>query len=641
MVHDGANWRIIARRAAPAAAALTLACFAGTAVDAQSFMRSPNLNIAPRIPTIHPNIAGRVNANVAGRVNGANISSSNVAGHVNGANLGSANVAGGANGANIAGRVSSDGPVLVNSTGVVSHVNSTTVTGHLNTVTVAVPANSNVGPPVTTVQNPVPRLTPGIAVIPQLPYARYSPNLYPACSSAYRDSDGECLDQPIFAAGGGGPARRSNNGAPRANAVQAALNSRTIAGEIVAEIDGALSDAQADELARRHGLTRVGSQNFPLIGATIGLFRITDRRPLETVSREFATEAGVRSVQPNFRYLLQEAKAVPAEGDPAQYALPKLRLPEAHVLSRGANVRIAVIDSGIDARHPELAGSIAETFDALGSKEGAHVHGTGIAGAIVAHAQLVGAAPAAKILAIRAFGQSPNGAESNSFVILKALDYAATHGAQIVNMSFAGPKDALIERGIAATATRGIVMIAAAGNAGARSPPLFPAANPNVIAVSATDAEDRLFAASNRGSYIALTAPGVDIFLPAPDDKYQMTSGTSFSAAFVSGVAALMLARNPALRSEELRAILMKTAHDLGSPGRDDLFGAGEADACAAVEAVTAQPSTPVAASEPPKPRETAPQQKETPAVRALNPPVTTMAAEKPAASDAVQPAAQ
>jgi subtilisin family serine protease len=625
MAHDGANWRMIARRGALAAVALTLACFAGTAADAQNFMRSPNLNIGPRIPTIHPNIAGRVNANVAGRVNGANIST-NVAGHVNGANISSTNVAG-----------------RVNSTNVVSHVNTVTVTSPAN-----VPVNTNVGPAIPPVPNPGPRLTPGIAVIPQLPYVRYSPNLYPVCSSAYRDSDGECLDQPILTAGGGGggdPARRSKNGAPRANVVQITINSRSIADELVAEIDGALSDAQADELARLHGLTRIGSQLFPLIGATIGRFRINDRRSVETVSREFAADASVRSVQPNFRYVLQEAKAVPGEGDPAQYALSKLHLPEAHTLARGANVRIAVIDSGIDARHPELVGSIAEIFDALGSKEGAHVHGTGVAGAIVAHAQLMGAAPAATLLAIRAFGQSPSGVESNSFVILKALDYAATHGAQIVNMSFAGPKDALIERGIAATATRGIAMIAAAGNAGAKSPPLYPAANPNVIAVSATDAEDRLLSASNRGSYVALAAPGVDIFLPAPDDKYQMTSGTSFSAAYVSGVAALMLARNPALRSEELRAILMKTAHDLGSPGRDDLFGAGEADAYAAVQAVIAPSSTPVATSESPKvnekPSQTAPEQKETPVVRALSPSVTTMVAEKPAASEAVQPAAQ
>ena len=94
------------------------------------------------------------------------------------------------------------------------------------------------------------------------------------------------------------------------------------------------------------------------------------------------------------------------------------------------------------------------------------------------------------------------------------------------------------------------MLVAAAGNAGAKSPPLYPAANPNVIAVSGTDAQDKLFAASNRGSHIALAAPGADIFLPAPDGKYQMTSGTSFSAAFVSGIAALMLERNPALKPE-------------------------------------------------------------------------------------------
>src|SRR6202008_3538857 len=167
---------------------------------------------------------------------------------------------------------------------------------------------------------------------------------------------------------------------------------------------------------------------------------------------------------------------------------------------------------------------------------------------------------------------------------------------QIINMSFAGPNDAVIERAIAATAGRNVVMVAAAGNAGAKSPPLYPAANPNVIAVSGTDAQDKLFAASNRGGYIAVAAPGADIFLPAPDEKYQITSGTSFSAAYVSGVAALMLERNPALKPNDLRAILQKTARDLGTPGRDDQFGFGEADAYAAVTASTPGPAVPLAA---------------------------------------------
>jgi subtilisin family serine protease len=176
-------------------------------------------------------------------------------------------------------------------------------------------------------------------------------------------------------------------------------------------------------------------------------------------------------------------------------------------------------------------------------------------------------------------------------------------------MSFAGPKDALIERGVAAMAAHGIVMIAAAGNAGPKSPPLYPAANPNVIAVSGTDAQDRLFSASNRGNYIAVSAPGDRIPLAVPDAKYDVKSGTSFSGAFVSGIAALLLQRDPSLKPDDVRAILTKTARDLGTPGRDDLFGAGEADAYAAVSAVVATRSLPLASSTGPA-KETAPEQK-------------------------------
>jgi hypothetical protein len=557
MVHDCANGRTKARRAVLAltAAALSLAYFDGSAVQAQSIMRSPSLNIQPRIPTINPTVAP-VNPTVTPRI-----------------------------APTIVGRV---------------------VTG-------------------------IDRTTPNLRT-------------YPGCGSAYRDSGGGCSDQPVSSANGGGKAgalAKNKGSGPRRNAALTALNLRTIANELVAEIDGSLSDAQADELARRHGLARLESRNFPLIGGTIGLFRITDRRSVETASRELATEASVRSVQPNFRYVLQDQKTALTEGDPAQYALAKLRLPEAHTLAHGANVTIAVIDSGIDAKHPELVNAIADSFDALGSKEGPHVHGTGVAGAIVAHARLMGSAPAARILAIRAFGVARNGAESTSFVILKGLDYASAHGAQIINMSFAGPKDGLIERGIAALAAKGIVMVAASGNAGPKSPPLYPAANPNVIAVSATDAQDRLFAASNRGGHIAISAPGVDIFLPAPDEKYQMTSGTSFSAAYVSGLAALMLERNPALKPDELRAILTKTARDLGTPGRDDLFGAGEADAFAAVSAVVDATALPVAAASGSPAAEKARDQQDVPATRALTPPAAAMASDKSAVGEDNRPAAQ
>ena len=441
----------------------------------------------------------------------------------------------------------------------------------------------------------VPRIDPNMAGRTVTGLGSTSPTfrIYPPCAPADRDADGACSDRsvrPSHGGGNGGASAKNRDRGARRDATQAVADSRAIPGELVAEIDGSLSTAQANQLARRHGLARLQSQYFPLVSTTIGLFRVTDRRSIEAVSREFAADAGVRSVQPNFRYLLQEQAAALSEGDPAQYAVAKLRLPQAHRLADGANVLIAVIDSAIDVKHPELANNVVASFDALGSKEGPHPHGTGVAGAIAAHGRLMGSAPAASILAIRAFGGAPNTAESSSFVVLKSLDYAAAHGAQIVNMSFAGPKDGLVERGIAAALARGIVMVAAAGNAGPKSPPLYPAATAGVIAVSATDAEDRPFAASNRGAHIAVAAPGVDIFLPVPDEKYQMMSGTSFSAAYVSGLIALMLERNPAMKPDEVRAVLTRTARDLGAPGRDDQFGAGEADAYAAVSASAPAP---------------------------------------------------
>ncbi len=354
-------------------------------------------------------------------------------------------------------------------------------------------------------------------------------------------------------------------------------------GEIIIEVDGAVTEAQAIALAQRFRLTRVESQNFPLIGATMFRWRIEDNRQVDTVARQLLADGIVRSVQPNFRIKLLQADS--AHDDPGQYAIGKLQLIEAHKVTKGEDVRIAVIDSGIDVAHPELAGTIVGTFDALRSTEGPHTHGTGIAGAIVGHAKLLGSAPSARLLAIRAFGATSSGAESTSFVVLKGLNYAVEQGAQIINMSFAGPKDPLLERGLAAAAKRGIILIAAAGNAGPKSPPLYPAADRNVIAVGATDAKDKLFEASNRGGHLAIAAPGVDVLLPSPDEKYQVASGTSFAAAYVSGLAALIVERNPGVAPDVVRKILTDTARDLGPTGKDDQFGAGLANALAAVQA--------------------------------------------------------
>jgi subtilisin family serine protease len=134
-----------------------------------------------------------------------------------------------------------------------------------------------------------------------------------------------------------------------------------------------------------------------------------------------------------------------------------------------------------------------------------------------------------------------------------------------------------------------VVLIAAAGNAGRNSPPLYPAADPNVIAVTATDANDALFAGANRGPYIAVAAPGVDVLVPAPEGTYQFTTGTSVAAAEVSGVAALLIERNPALGGHEVRRILMRTASALGAKGRNPDYGAGLVNAFRAVTAAKAR----------------------------------------------------
>jgi subtilisin family serine protease len=202
-------------------------------------------------------------------------------------------------------------------------------------------------------------------------------------------------------------------------------------------------------------------------------------------------------------------------------------------------------------------------------------------------------------LAIRAFDGTNKDADGTTLTILRSIDWAVAEGARVINMSFAGPQDPGIARALAAAKKKGVVLVAAAGNAGPNSPPLYPAADANVIAVTATDAEDRLFDASNRGRHVAIAAPGVEIMAPAPRGGYQISSGTSFAAAHISGVVALLLELKPSLNPDAVRKVLETTAKDLGPAGRDSQFGAGLADAYRAILAVNAGQAraTPASAS--------------------------------------------
>ncbi len=368
---------------------------------------------------------------------------------------------------------------------------------------------------------------------------------------------------------------------------------RFVKDEVVLQIATNVAVERLQTAVGRLGLTLLASENLAITGSTVARFRITNGRSPAEIIRALAAIQFVAVAQPNYVYTLQQQpeETAPAargdtgsKGDPAQYIVEKLKISDVHRMVRGTNVPIAVIDSEIDAAHPDLEGVIAQRFSAVGAPEKPDAHGTGMAGAIASHQRLLGTAPAARILAVHAFSTAAPTPQSTTFSILKGIDWSVREGARIINMSFAGPKDPSLERALKATYDKGIVLIAAAGNAGLKSPPLYPGADPNVIAVTATDVDDKLFTGANRGKYISVAAPGVDILVPAPEGDYQITTGTSVAAAEVSGIVALLLERNPKLTPADIRRILTTSAKRLGPGQRDNNFGSGLIDPLQALQ---------------------------------------------------------
>lgn len=263
-----------------------------------------------------------------------------------------------------------------------------------------------------------------------------------------------------------------------------------------------------------------------------------------------------------------------------QYNLDVMNVDGAHRWSRGEGVRIAIVDTGVDATHPELAGRIVLQRNFVDPRSSAHrdeAHGTAIAGLIGARDRnasgIVGIAPAARLYALRACWSEPEAgaARCNTLTLAKALVAAIDARVHIVNLSLAGPQDPLLTRIVRKGLERGIVFVGAAPRDFDNA---FPTAIPGVIGVDALD--------SPHTADTLLYAPGRDVLTLAPGASYAFLSGSSVAAASVSGGVALLLAREPRLDVEQIRSLLITSAR------RSDEFAAPTVDFCAAVTALLA-----------------------------------------------------
>lgn len=348
--------------------------------------------------------------------------------------------------------------------------------------------------------------------------------------------------------------------------------------EVLVSLAADAGDDAVDRLSQDLALDGDTLYRSLLLGTRVVRFRIIDQRSVGDVVQQLAADARVQVVQPNYLFV---ANGAGAQSLPIpQYAPKALDLSEAHRIALGRRVKVAVIDTAIDTAHPVFAGAVTATFDALGAKGAAELHGTSIASIVGAREAMEGVAPDASLLGVRAFAAGEDGiAQSYSLAIIKGLDWAVLNGARVINMSFAGPEDPLLGAAIASAAKRGVTIVAAAGNNGPEAPPAYPGAFPGVIAVTATDDHGALYRDANRGAYISVAAPGVDIVGAAPQGAYEISSGTSMAAAHVSGIIALMLEKYPKLTPAEIKAALTKSA--AGARG-----GAGVANALRALNAL-------------------------------------------------------
>ncbi len=242
-----------------------------------------------------------------------------------------------------------------------------------------------------------------------------------------------------------------------------------------------------------------------------------------------------------------------------------------------ASMPIGLIDTATDTTQPLLKGrSITQrSFLASGIVPAPTDHGTAIASIFVASAPN-GLLPNAQLYVAEIFrARGDRQADTTAESIVKALDWLVGEKVQVINLSFGGSHNLLLEAAIGRVLKRGIVIVAAAGNGGPDAPPVYPAAQDGVIAVTAVDANLRAYDHANRGDYIAYAAPGVDVWVAAPGKGGVYATGTSYAAPFVAAVIAASEWAHPGIARPALDTLLEAKVRDLGAQGRDKIYGWG------------------------------------------------------------------
>ena len=240
------------------------------------------------------------------------------------------------------------------------------------------------------------------------------------------------------------------------------------------------------------------------------------------------------------------------------------------------SLRIGIIDSSVDKEHRAFSEASITTRRFVENDRPPNFHGTAIASIIAGNdPSALGLAPRAELFAAEVFDQTAEQGEFASTVsLIKALNWLVTQEVSVINISLAGPPNRLLETALARVRERGVLAIAAAGNGGPMAQPMYPAAYPEVVAVTATDNRGRAFRLANRGEYVDIAAPGVNIRHAQAGGGYAASSGTSYAVPFVTVAAARLLQLNgePNLMLDELYA----SAVDVGAPGRDQIYGYGQ-----------------------------------------------------------------